>query len=152
MTKKVSGPMTIQFKKDQIVCTSNENDYDLYLIHQGKLMIFADEGSRITPIAFLNSGEYFGELSFFDHLPRSANAICLEETTLIKIPVNELEAQCPSWLMTLSKAIVKKLRNATSLMAEKGIRKKNVETIQALSIEDQRHYYQILKEHQETTY
>lgn len=147
MNTQSSGQLTQKFKKDEIVCVTNNTETDLYLIHEGKLLIFGNEGSRITPYAYIGAGEYFGELSFFDGLPRSANAVCVEDTTLIKIPVNELEKQCPAWLRVLAVKLVQQVRDASSLMNKKGIRRKNVETIKPLSIEEQTHYYQILEKY-----
>jgi CRP/FNR family cyclic AMP-dependent transcriptional regulator len=144
MNPRESGPYSIQYKKNDVVCLEHDEEYDLYLIHKGKLLVCGLEGTRVTPIAYLSPGEYFGELSFFDHQARSANAICLEDSTLIKIPVTELEAKCPNWLITLTKSNVKKIRHANHLLAKKGIRRQNVESLKPLSIEEQRHYYQLI--------
>jgi CRP-like cAMP-binding protein len=147
MNAKRTGLFTLKFKKDEIVCSTENTETDLYLIHEGKLLIFGNEGSRITPFATINAGEYFGELSFFDGQPRSANAVCLEDTTLIKIPVEELDHHCPAWLKTFAIKLVSQVRQTTELMNKKGIRRKNVETIKPLSIDEQRHYFQLLEEY-----
>ena len=61
--------------------------------------------------------------SFFDKQPRSAHIICVEDSTLIKIPVEELDKQAPRWLITLAQHVARKLRKADSLIAKKGIKK-----------------------------
>jgi len=74
-----------KFSPNEIVCLSGEHSDDLFIIHTGKLMIFVNQGTKITPIAYLGPGEYVGELSFFDKLPRSAHIMTIEDTTLIQI-------------------------------------------------------------------
>ncbi|WP_372655688.1 Crp/Fnr family transcriptional regulator [Halobacteriovorax sp.] len=141
---EISGPLTLNLKKGDIVCAEGQVDHDLFIIHSGKVLIFVNNGTKVTPLAHLEDGEYLGELSFFDKTNRSASAICLEDTTLIKVPVEEVDKQFPPWLVTIAKSITGKLRTADGLLAEKGIRKKNVKTMSSLSMEEQREYYQAL--------
>lgn len=145
MAKPVSGPLTKQVKKGDIICVAGEQNSDLFIIHSGKLLVFVTDGTKVTPLAYLNSGEYLGELSFFDGMPRSAHVLAAEETTLIQIPVSEIDKQFPRWLQTIAQSITKKLRYSSDLIRQKGIRKKNVESMKPLSIEEQRAAYQSLQ-------
>jgi CRP/FNR family cyclic AMP-dependent transcriptional regulator len=145
--KQLSGPMSLNLSAGEIVCAAGEEKHDLYIIHSGKLMVFVTKGTQVTPVAYLEGGEYLGELSFFDGMPRSAHVVAIEDSSLIKIPSEELGKQFPNWLITLAKSITSKLRHTDEVIRTKGIRKKNVETINALSIEEQRHYYQLLKDY-----
>ncbi|MCP4914749.1 MAG: cyclic nucleotide-binding domain-containing protein [Oligoflexia bacterium] len=145
--KSLSGPLTLKLDKDEIICSAGEHDHDLYIIHKGKLLVFVNNGTKITPLAFLGPGEYIGELSFFDKEPRSAHVICVEPSTLIRIPVTEKEKQFPRWLETIAISITHKLRKTGELVRQKGIRKQNVETMKPLTIEEQRHYYQKLQDY-----
>lgn len=146
---EISGPLTLNLKKGDIVCAAGQVDHDLFIIHSGKILIFVNNGTKVTPLAHLGDGEYLGELSFFDKTNRSANAICLEDTTLIKVPVEEVDKQFPPWLVTIAKNITNRLRRADDLLGEKGIRKKNVKTMSSLSIDEQREYYQALTKYKE---
>ncbi len=148
MAKKISGPLTLNLKKGELVCAAGEEVCDLFFIHTGKLLVFVSDGTKVTPLAYLKSGEYLGELSFFDQEPRSAHVICVQDSTLIQIPVTELNKQCPEWLITIAKNITQKLRVAGDLIRQKGIRRKNVETIKPLSIDEQRYYFQALQTYQ----
>lgn len=142
---QVSGPLTKQVKVGEMICAAGERNSDLFIIHSGKLLVFVTDGTKVTPLAFLNAGEYMGELSFFDQEPRSAHVVCVEDSTLIQIPVSEVNKQFPPWLVTIAHSITKKLRDSSNLIRQKGIRKKNVETMKPLSIEEQRSYYQSLQ-------
>lgn len=149
MSEQIDGPLTLNMEKDEIICVAGQHDYDLYIIHTGKLLIFVNDGTKVTPLAYLNAGEYLGELSFFDRMPRSAHVATLEPTTLIQIPVDQLGKQFPEWLVTIAQNITHKLRRTGEVIRQKGIRKKNVETIKPLSIDEQRHYFQLVEKFKE---
>jgi CRP/FNR family cyclic AMP-dependent transcriptional regulator len=142
---QVSGPLTKQVKSGEMICVAGEQNSDLFIIHSGKLLVFVTDGTKVTPLAYLNAGEYMGELSFFDHEPRSAHVVCVEDATLVQIPVSEINKQFPPWLVTIAHSITRKLRDASDLIRQKGIRKQNVETMKPLSIEEQRNFYKSLQ-------
>lgn len=145
----VKGPFTRNLKKDEILFLADQKDYDLFIVHTGKLMVCVSKGSQISPIAYIGPGEYIGELSFFDCRPRSATVICVEDASLIQIPIEEREKQFPSWLLTLVISLTLKIRKADELIRQKGIRKKKVQGIRPLSMEDQRYFYKIIKQQDE---
>ncbi len=147
---KISGPLTLNKKAGEIICVAGEQECDLYIIHSGKLLICVNKGSQITPLAYLSEGEYLGELSFFDGKERSAHVICLEDTSLIKIPVTEINRQFPHWLSKMAKEITTKLRHSDEIIRKKGIRKQNVDTIKPLTIEEQREYYLAIQKEAES--
>ena len=143
MTSDVQGGLTIHYKKHDVVCAAEENIFDLYIVVSGKLLVLVNKGTQITPLAYIEQNEYIGELSFFDLLPRSAHVLCLEDTTLIRIPDVELTRQMPRWLSTIAKNISTRIRSVDDLIASKGIRKQKAKSMAALSIEEQTHYYNI---------
>ncbi|MCO4754636.1 MAG: cyclic nucleotide-binding domain-containing protein [Bacteriovoracaceae bacterium] len=135
---------TLKVEKDQVICREGDLTRDLYKIISGKLMICSRKDHMVTPLAYLSEGDYFGEFSFFDNQTRSADVISVEPTVLIKIPQAQLKKQFPFWLIHASKSLTAKLRLYNEVIKSKGIKKKNVESVKALSIEEQRHYYQII--------
>lgn len=143
------GPSTKTYVKDQIVCAAGEDDHKLYYIESGKIMIFVTSGTQVTPLAYLEAGEYFGEMGFFSPAPRSANAIAIEECTMVQIKIEDLDQQFPAWLRRIATSMTNKLRQSSNIIRDKGIRKKNVETIKPLSIDEQRHFYAILNKYKE---
>jgi CRP-like cAMP-binding protein len=144
MSLVAEGALKINLKKDEILFLAESDDRDLYIIQKGRVMVFVQKGSQIIPVAYLSDGEYIGELSLFDEGHRSASIICTEDTEFLKIPVNEIHANCPAWLKTIGAQLTKKIRTDDELIRSKGIRKKNVEGIKPLSIEDQTHCFKIV--------
>jgi CRP-like cAMP-binding protein len=130
--------------KETLICKEGDLSRDLYKIVSGKLMICSRNGHMVTPIAFLEDSEYFGEFSFFDGQKRSADVIAVEETTLIKIPHAELKKQFPRWLLLTTKNMTKKLRLMDDVIKTKGIKKTKADVIKPLTIDEQRHYYDII--------
>lgn len=145
MAKQIDGLFTVNLQKDEILCLEGDSDYDLYMIHSGKLLVCVTKGSQVTPISYLGEGEYLGELSFFDRKTRSAHVICVEDASLIRIPIDQIDRQFPQWMVTLAKSLTKKIRIADQILKQKGIRRKNLESLQPLSIEEQTHFFQLIK-------
>jgi len=149
MNDKTSIPTTLSLKKDKILCHAGDPEHDLFLIHKGKLLVFVNDGTKVTPLAYLNAGEYFGELSFFDKAPRSAHVITVEDTTLIKIPVTSMKEQIPPWMTKVAQSMTQNIRKFDHLISKKGFRKKKGDTVAPLTIEEQRHLYKLLKEYRD---
>lgn len=144
MIPESEGTIKIALKKDEILFLADENEQDLFIIQKGKVMVFVQKGSQIIPIAYLGDGEYIGELTFFDEGKRSASIICIEDTQFIKIPVEEMHKHCPVWMKIIGKQLTKRIREGDELIRSKGIRKKNVEGIKPLSIEDQTRCFKLV--------
>lgn len=140
----MSETQKITLPKYSVVCRKNDEESDLYYITNGSLLICNREGTRVTPLAYVNAGEYFGELSFIDKLPRSADVITLENTEMLKFNSEQLESQFPKWLKILLSQMTKKIRTYNEVINNKGIRRKGVESITPLEINEQRAILEIL--------
>lgn len=140
----MEGTQTISLKKDDILFLAEQHDSDLYIIKNGKVMVFVQKGSEITPIAYLTKGEYIGELSFFDDEPRSASIICMEDSEFLKIKKDEMDKHFPQWLKIIGQQLTKKIRFGDEIIRSKGIRKKNLESIKPLSMEEQTRCFKLV--------
>ncbi len=141
--------MLLTYKKHDIIFAENQEESDLYLVKSGKVMVFTTKLTKIIPLSTIEPDEFLGEFSFIDNNKRSSNAICLVETTLLKIPQKSKES-IPPWLIELSKSIIERIRNTNEVIKQKGIvdHKNNVET---LSIEMERLYNKKLQEYTKST-
>lgn len=153
MNPESEGTSKISLKKDDILFLAEDYEKGLYIIEQGEVMVFLQKGSQIIPVSYLGAGEYIGELTFFDGGKRSASIICTKDTDFIKISDDQLQKQCPSWMKIIGMQLTKKIREGDELIKSKGLRKKNVEGIKPLSIEDQTHYFKLvgLKKHKKNS-
>jgi CRP/FNR family cyclic AMP-dependent transcriptional regulator len=133
------------YPKDTVILKQEDTDQSLMRIEEGKVMICSISGTQVTPLAHLGAGEFIGEFSFFDGDARSANIIAIENTKILKIPSSQLKEGFPNWLLHLCKQMTKKLRLYNQVVSDKGIKRKNVESMKPLSIDDQRHYFQLIE-------
>lgn len=136
---------TVQLEKDEFLCRAGDEDRDLFQIVEGSVLVFVLKGSQVTPLAVLSAGEYVGELSYFDQQPKSAYVIATQKTVLSKLPGDLLEKHFPPWLRTLAVHITRKMRATDKLIGKKGMKKKNLDGIKPLTIEEQSHYFRLTK-------
>ncbi|MBC7538161.1 MAG: cyclic nucleotide-binding domain-containing protein [Bacteriovorax sp.] len=143
----MEGTQIINLNKDYILFLAEEEENDLYIIQSGKVMVFVQKGSEIIPIAYLGKDEYIGELSFFDDEPRSASIMCMDNTQLKKISTADMNEHFPRWLKTIGLQLTRKIREGDELIRSKGIRKKNLESIKPLSIEEQTRCFKLVDQY-----
>ena len=70
----------------------------MYLILQGELRVRISDLGKETILATLGPGEFFGDISLFDHGPRSADVVANSDSILLKISasaIEELSRQAP---------------------------------------------------------
>ncbi len=131
--------------KDQILMLAGDISQELYIVVKGKILIFVQKGSQIIPLTYVGPGEFIGELSFFDQSERSASAIALVDSDILKINSNELHQTLPLWMKTLGSKITKKIRDKDDIIKKTGMRKKSTETIGALEISEQARIYKLVE-------
>jgi CRP-like cAMP-binding protein len=73
----------LSLKKGGLLFRRGEEGNALYIIHRGRIRIFAStrKGNEIT-LALLGPGEFFGEMALLDSQPRSAGAEAAEDAEL----------------------------------------------------------------------
>jgi CRP-like cAMP-binding protein len=79
---------------EKLIQMGSAEDRDIYIVISGELEAFhvmADEEKRL---AILKSGDLFGEISFVDGRPRSANVRALVDAVLLRIRPEDLDAFC----------------------------------------------------------
>ena len=114
--RKISTPK--QFEKDEYICHEGQPGEEMYIILKGAIGVYLTSAiGTLTEVARLEQGDFFGEMALFDHLPRSASCIALEDSVCVAINKSNLSgflANCPDMtekiLENLS-ARIRKLNN-----------------------------------------
>lgn len=76
----------IQFVRDAFICKEGEKADSMFVIKSGIVQIFCDDGhSGRKILTHLKLGDYFGEMSLLTEEPRTASAVALAETEVIRI-------------------------------------------------------------------
>jgi len=74
-----------RFSGGDVIFREGDLGTEMYVVHQGRVEILRTIDEERVRIALLEKGDFFGEMSLLEELPRTATARALEETTLIEI-------------------------------------------------------------------
>lgn len=111
------GPIVRKLKKGEILFAEGENSRSMYYLKSGMIRIFKKKGESAIEIGTVRSGEVLGELAFLDGNPRSASGEALTDCELMEISSTTFQqvlGQMPDWLKILLKAVVGRLRAAST--------------------------------------
>lgn len=136
----------ITLEENTVLCREGDEEKDIYLVISGRLLICSRSGKRVTPIAYIGENEYFGEMSFLDNKPRSADVVAIEPTELLQIPPEALKDQLPKWLLFTMRQMTQRIRSMDEVIRDRGIKRQNVDTIKPLSIDEQRVLFDIINQ------
>jgi len=81
-----------------VIVKQGEPGDAMYLILQGELRVRITVRGKETILATLSVGDFFGDISLFDHGPRSADVVANNDSLLLKISssaVEELSKEAP---------------------------------------------------------
>jgi K+-sensing histidine kinase KdpD len=82
-----------RYKQGQVIFDESTKGRDLYLILEGKVRIkkYTKYGFE-SLLAVLHTGDFFGELSIIDGLPRSARAEAMEKCSIVNFSASDLRS------------------------------------------------------------
>ena len=89
---------TLTVPAEKIIIRQGDGPGPMYIIDQGRVRVFTETEDKITNIAFLRSGDYFGELSLLASAPRAATVEALTTCKLLSldfISLNKLMEEFP---------------------------------------------------------
>jgi len=114
-----------RFDDGEIVFEAGMPGLGMYIIVAGTVRVLEKRGGEDIELTRLGSGDFFGEMSLIDEVPRSATVISVGDTHLIGIfrpHLQELMHRRPRLgvllLERLASILVKRLREANRLLAE----------------------------------
>jgi CRP-like cAMP-binding protein len=73
-------------KKGEVLFRKGDEGNALYLVRKGSIMIVLPSvmGDEVSPAIF-TAGDFFGEMALLDGMPRSADAVALEQTEILAL-------------------------------------------------------------------
>ncbi len=74
-----------KIQKGELIFKEGDNADVLYMIHKGKVEIKKKSGNIQKTLQVLGEGEFVGEMAVIDSLPRSADAVALDDCQLIEM-------------------------------------------------------------------
>jgi CRP-like cAMP-binding protein len=89
----------------------------MYLVLEGELRVRLMIGNKETTLVTLPAGEFFGEISLFDHGPRSADVVANQDSVLLRISASafrELVTRAPElatpFLLAICRTLTARIR------------------------------------------
>lgn len=80
------------FESGEAIFRQGDIGSGMYLVQRGRVRIVAEDAVRgETQLVILESGQVFGEMSLFDHSPRSASAVAQGECVLYGLFEGDLD-------------------------------------------------------------
>ena len=108
-------------KKGEVLFRQGDEGTALYIIQQGRIKISVSRRADTVTLAILGEGEFLGEMALLDDLPRSADAMAMEDSQLYALNrkdflsfLNSSENAVRAVLSSLSM----RLRRTDNLLAE----------------------------------
>lgn len=103
------------FAPGSVIFREGDPASSLYVIKQGIVSIRKTGRRGTVEIATISRNEILGEMSLFDRLPRSADAVASTAVDLVEIEYEALDTvlgSVPPYLRTIIECIVDRLRRA----------------------------------------
>jgi hypothetical protein len=102
----------------RVVVKQGDCEDSMYLILEGEFRVRVLAGEQETILATLAAGEFFGDISLFDHGPRSADVVSNKDGVLLKITsqaIRKLAAEAPAvalpFLLAVGKTLAARIRS-----------------------------------------
>jgi CRP-like cAMP-binding protein len=96
---------------------------EMYIIQEGKVEILQKVGGENRQRAVLEKGDFFGEMSLLEDLPRNASARAMSEVRLLKIDgttFDQMLRDNPEIGVRMMRKLSRRLREADRLLREAG--------------------------------
>jgi CRP-like cAMP-binding protein len=117
----IMSAITKIYQTGDTLFKEGETAISLFIIKRGAISIRKTKGKNFVEIGKIGSGEVIGELSFFDHHPRSATAVALMEVVVIEVTFEALEKiynTIPDYMKTIAAAMAGRLRTANEKLRQ----------------------------------
>lgn len=85
MTAELFEKYKTSYKKGQLIFAEGDLGNEMFIIQHGKIRIFKNIDGFDQTLTVLEKGDFFGEMSILEGMPRSASAEAEEDCELIKI-------------------------------------------------------------------
>lgn len=105
------------FKKGNVIFLENAPGTGLYIVVSGKVAVFKGDinADNRKVIHYFMPFDYFGEMSLFDDIARSLNAVAEDDTTCLFIPKEaflDLLDEVPAIALNIIRLLSKRLSQA----------------------------------------
>ncbi len=105
-----------RYSRDESIFFETDLGDIFYIVYEGRVKIYnISLQGQVKILDFLGKGDFFGEMALIDEMPRSANALAVEDTVLLTISHSEFQQflqKQPDILFKITKTLCRRLRKA----------------------------------------
>lgn len=79
------GDLGKVYQPGEVIIQQGDVGHHMYVIQQGEVEVFIQEGEKVTRLATLKEGEIFGEMAIFENEVRSASVRTITQVRLLTV-------------------------------------------------------------------
>ena len=121
-SKKPNLPnYTVEFEAAEFIFSEGDLGMEMYIIHEGKIEILKDIQGEQRQLAVLEKGDFFGEMSILEDLPRTAGARAIGEVKLLLIngaTFDQMLRTNPEIAVRMMRKLSRRLRETDRMLRE----------------------------------
>ncbi|MES1242454.1 MAG: cyclic nucleotide-binding domain-containing protein [Acidobacteriota bacterium] len=117
--KKTAAGYILELSEGDYVFREGELGTEMYIIHEGKVEILSGTGSSEQLLSVLEKGDFFGEMSILEDLPRAASARAVTDVKLLQIngsTFDQLLRNNPEIAVRMMRKLARRLRETDELL------------------------------------
>jgi len=117
--QKPSGAYLMDVKEGQYVFREGDLGTEMYIIHEGKVEILSGSGSNEQLLSVLEKGDFFGEMSILEDLPRAASARAVTPVKLLQINGSTFDQMLrgnPEIAVRMMRKLARRIRETDDLL------------------------------------
>lgn len=116
-----STPFAVAYAEGDFVFHEGDLGTEMFIIQEGKVEILKQAGKNERHVALLSQGDFFGEMSVLEDLPRTATARAASEVKLLKIngtTFDQMLRRNPEIAVRMMRKLSRRLRETDRLLRE----------------------------------
>ncbi len=120
-SKKPLGEYSAEFPAGEYIFREGDLGTEMYIIHEGKVGILQEIGGEEKQLAVFEKGDFFGEMSLLEDLPRTASARALSDVKLLQIngaTFSQMLRDHPEIAIRMMRKLSRRLRETDRLLGE----------------------------------
>jgi len=119
--KKGAQSFTVQVPAGELVFKEGDLGTEMYIVQEGKVEILQRLGEGEKQLAVLEKGDFFGEMSVLEELPRMASARAVSDARLLQIngsTFDQMLRSNPEIAVRMMRKLSRRLRETDKLLRQ----------------------------------
>lgn len=119
--KRPLSDYSVEVPEGEFIFKEGELGTDMYIIHEGRVEILQRVGDEDKPLAVFEKGDFFGEMSVLEDLPRTASARALTTCKVLQIngsTFSHMLRDNPEIAVRMMRKLSRRMRETDRLLKE----------------------------------